>query len=239
MLDLFDVKQRDKFNHFLELCARRYGRDPRVIGFVVGWGYMGETGYYIGDYLTDFNRIGSVTSGYSVHALEEFNRWRRKRGLAELRELPMPSISGQSRDYILFHQFRSEYAGEVFQKEAVARVKAFTRKPVGTFGYISVNVANYGRDWAPRRMPTFTVPPPRRHPLICGGRWWIRAWVGKTASFTMVFGISRWRACSGTLPGKSRAAQFTMPCRCASTKPSRSGKPTCFPSWRIFCFPKT
>ncbi|MDB6124475.1 MAG: hypothetical protein JWQ71_3468 [Pedosphaera sp.] len=149
MIDLFDVQQRKKFNHFLELCAKRYGRDARVLGFVIGWGYMGETGFYIGDYLTDFNRIGSVASGYSPHSLKEFNHWRQRQHLPELRELPMPSIGAQSRDYILFHQFRTEFAGEIFQKEAVAQVKAFTRKPVGTFGYISVNVANYGRDWTP------------------------------------------------------------------------------------------
>jgi hypothetical protein len=147
MIDLFDAQQRKKFCHFLELCARRYGHDPRVIGFVIGWGYMGETGFYIDDYLTDFSRIGSVASGYSPHALNEFNRWRRRQHLPEVRELPMPSTAGQTRDYILFHQFRSEFAGEVFQREAIAGVKAYTRKPVGTFGYISVNVANYGRDW--------------------------------------------------------------------------------------------
>ncbi len=149
MIDVFDQRQRDKFCDYLELCARRYGKDPRVAGFVVGWGYMGETGFYIGDYLTDFNRIGSVASGYSAHALEEFNRWRRKEHLPELSELPMPSVVGPSRDYVLFHRFRNEFAGGVFQKEAVARMKAHTHKPVGTFGYISVNVANYGRDWAP------------------------------------------------------------------------------------------
>jgi hypothetical protein len=147
MIDIFDARQRNKFYQFLEICARRYGHDPRVLGFVIGWGYMGETGFYIGNYLADFKQIGSVASGYSPGALKEFNLWRRRRRFPELKQLPRPSNAGPARDYILFHQFRTEFAGEVFQKEAIARMKSFTRKPTGTFGYISVNVANYGRDW--------------------------------------------------------------------------------------------
>lgn len=149
MIDVFDPPQRQKFCQWIELCARRYGTNQRVAAFVIGWGYMGETGYFIGDYLRDFNLLGTVASGYSDHALHEFNRWRKKQGLPELSRLPLPALAGPDRDYILFHQFRNEFAGNVFQKEALARAKNFTRKPVGIFGYISVNAANYGRDWAP------------------------------------------------------------------------------------------
>jgi hypothetical protein len=149
MIDIFDVRQREKYDRYIELCVRRYGRDPRVAGFVIGWGYMGETGFYIGDFLTDFKLLGSVASGYSDCALQEFNRWRRERRLPALSRLPMPALTGQDRDYILFHRFRSEFAGGVFQKEAVAQAQALTRKPVGIFGYLSVNAGNYGRDWAP------------------------------------------------------------------------------------------
>jgi hypothetical protein len=149
MIDVFDPRQRELYCRYLELAAQRYGKDPRVAGFVVGWGYMGETGYFIGDYLADFSRLGSVVSGYSDFALVEFNRWRKRQHLPALTKLPKPSMAGPDRDYILFHRFRSEFAGDVFQKEAVARVRALTRKPVGTFGYTSVSAANYGRDWAP------------------------------------------------------------------------------------------
>jgi hypothetical protein len=149
MIDVFDPVQREKYDHYVELCVRRYGSNPHLAGFILGWGYMGETGYFIGDYLTDFANLGKVASGYSAFALAEFNRWRHLRKLSYLTALPRPTEQGRNRDYILFHQFRSEFAGNVFQRDAAARAQALTRKPVGTFGYISVNANNYGRDWAP------------------------------------------------------------------------------------------
>lgn len=149
MIDVFDPAQREKFCRWIDLCVGRYGKDPRVSGFVIGWGYMGETGFFIGDYLSDFDKLDSVASGYSTNALAEFNRWRQKHGLSNLLQLPLPSVAGPDRDYILFQRFRTEFAGGVFQKEAVARAQALTRKPVGIFGYISVNAANYARNWAP------------------------------------------------------------------------------------------
>ena len=148
MIDIFDPQQRGKYGDYVASCIRHYQNDPHMAGYILGWGYMGETGLFIGDYLENFNLIGSVASGYSEHALEEFNRWRAGLGLPALGQLPMPSVAGNSADYILFHRFRCEFVGGVFQKEAVARAQALTPKPVGTWGYLSVNAGNYGRNWA-------------------------------------------------------------------------------------------
>lgn len=148
MIDVFDPAQREKYCDYIERCVRHYDNDSHLAGFIIGWGYMGETGYFIGDYLSDFNLLGHVQSGYSAHALEEFNRWRTKMKLPTLAELPLPKLPGGNVDFALFQRFRCDFAGDIFQKEAIARAKKFTDKPVGTWGYISVNGANYGRNWA-------------------------------------------------------------------------------------------
>ncbi len=194
MIDVFDPSQREKYNRYIALCVGRYGKDSRVAGFVLGWGYMGETGYYIGDFLADFSYLGKVASGYSDYALREFNHWRRVHRFAPVPKLPMPSLDGPDRDYILFHRFRSEFAGNVFQKEAVARAKALTRKPVGIFGYISVNANNYGRDWAPTPNADFFRSTPRRLPSICAELCWTRPWASRIAKWRTTGGITPWRA---------------------------------------------
>lgn len=145
--DVFDPRQRRKFDDWVSRCAERYGHDPRVVGFVIGWGYQGETGFYNGDWVTNWNGLGSVCAGYSSYALAEFNRWRKVRGLASLGELPLPTTGEQSDDYILFQRFRTEFVRDVFQAGYIDAAKAHTSVPVGLFGYVSCGVDNYSRNW--------------------------------------------------------------------------------------------
>jgi len=147
ILDIFDPRQRRKFCDWVRICAKRYGRDERVAAFVIGWGYMGETGFYNGDFLADFSRQGSECGGCSPYALAEFNRWRREMNLPPVAELPLPSTSGQSDDYILFHRFRCEFVRNVFHKEMIAAAKSETDYPIGTFAYISACPDSYARNW--------------------------------------------------------------------------------------------
>lgn len=146
--DIFDPRQRRKFCDHLSLAAEHYGNDPDVIGFVFGWGYMGETGFYVGDFLTDFEVMGSVSAGYSSYALAEYNRWRDRRGQAPVHKLPLPSAGTQSDDYIDWTHFRYWYAGEVFGREAVDAMKAKTSKPIGTQAYLPASNECYARAWA-------------------------------------------------------------------------------------------
>ncbi len=148
ILDIFDPAQRRKCNDFLEQCAKRYGHHPGVASFVLGWGYMGETGFYIGDFIGDPAAMGARCAGYSPLALQSFNRWRMRRRMTPLKTLPLPSTSQQSRDYLLFHQFRAEFVRDEFQKGMVSSVKAHTRLPVGVFGYIAASPDSCARDWA-------------------------------------------------------------------------------------------
>jgi hypothetical protein len=98
--DIFEPRQTRLFYDYLRRVAQRYGRDGRVAGFALGWGYMGETGFFIGDFLADYSLIGATSAGYSEQARREFNRWRAKHGLAPLDRLPLPSPERQSDDYI-------------------------------------------------------------------------------------------------------------------------------------------
>jgi hypothetical protein len=145
--DIFDSRQTRLFTDYLSRVAQRYSRDSRVAGFALGWGYMGETGFFIGDFLADYSRIGATSAGYSEAARREFNRSRVGNGLNPLEKLPLPSVERQSDDYIAFQRFRAEWVRDVFQQEMVAAVKAHTACPVGIFGYIAANPNNYARCW--------------------------------------------------------------------------------------------
>ncbi len=145
--DIFDSRHRALFNDYLRRVTKRYGHDKRVAGFALGWGYMGETGFFVGDFLADFHLLGATSAGYSAHALREFNDWRSRRGLSRIDRLPVPSTERQSGPYIDFQRFRSFWVREVFQKGMVAEVRAGTRHPVGIFGYIAANPNNYARCW--------------------------------------------------------------------------------------------
>ncbi len=145
--DIFDPRQQALFFDYLKRVSQRYGRDPRVAGFALGWGYMGETGFFFGDFLADFNLLGATCAGYSAHALREFSRWRTQSRLPLVGALPAPSVSRQSDEYIDFQRFRAHWVREVFQKGMVAAVKSHTRHPVGIFGYIAANPNNYSRCW--------------------------------------------------------------------------------------------
>jgi len=145
--DIFDPRQRGLFHDYLRIVAKRYGKDPRVAGFALGWGYMGETGFFFGDFLANFSLLGAVCAGYSDHALREFNAWRSRHGMTAVDRLPVPSPLRQSDDYARFQRFRSEWVRDVFQKGLVAAVKEHTSLPVGIFGYIAANPNNYARCW--------------------------------------------------------------------------------------------
>lgn len=147
MVDVFDEAQRGKFADYIARIAQKYGTDDRVAGFVVSWGYMGETGFWIGDFLGDFGLVGTENSGYSKAALVEFNKWRKKHKLAALKSLPLPSPAGQSRDYVLFHRFRAEFVRDVFHRDLIAAAKKHTKKPVGIYNYVSVSTYSGARDW--------------------------------------------------------------------------------------------
>lgn len=147
VVDIFEPRQQLLFFDYLERVGQRYGRDRRVAGFALGWGYMGETGFYFGDFLSDFSQIGATCAGYSAHALREFNLWRAPHGFPPLEKLPLPSPTEQSPDYIRFLRFRAEWVRDVFQKGMVRAVKTHTEAPVGIFGYIAANPNNYARNW--------------------------------------------------------------------------------------------
>ena len=148
MLDIFDPSQKAKFCDYLALAAQRWGANPAVIGFVFGWGYQGETGFYNGDFLADFSLMGTECAGYSEFALIEYNRWRRDHGKAPIQALPQPSVERQTDDYIDWMHFRYWYTGEVFERASVDAIKAKTDKPVGTFAYLPASVENYARAWS-------------------------------------------------------------------------------------------
>jgi len=147
MIDIFDPVQRRKFVDWLKRCAVRYGKDDRVAAFVLGWGYQGETGFYNGDWNTKFEWMGSECAGYSPHALAEFNKWRTKKTLPEVAALPLPSLTEQSDDYVLFHRFRSEFIRNVFHREMIGAVKQHTQLAVGIYAYIAASTDSYARDW--------------------------------------------------------------------------------------------
>lgn len=145
--DIFDPRHQALFFDYLKRVALRYGTDPRVAGFALGWGYMGETGFFFGDFLSNFNLLGATCAGYSNFALREFNRWRSSRKLPPLARLPAPSVDRQTDEYIDFQRFRAYWVRDVFQKGLVDAVKRHTRMPVGIFGYIAANPNNYARCW--------------------------------------------------------------------------------------------
>jgi len=147
MLDVFDEQQVAKFNDYLVRAARRYGKDDRVVGFCIGWGYQAETGFYTGDFVSEPRQMGSASAGYSPNALREFNRWRVRGGLQPVDALPQPSTGRQSQTFIDFMHFRYEYVGRVFQAGAVAAMQRVTDKPIGLFGYLPAGKESYARAW--------------------------------------------------------------------------------------------
>jgi hypothetical protein len=147
MIDVFDPAQRWRFHDYLRRCADRYGKNPNVIGFCILWGYQGETGFYNGDFLTDFSLIGSECAGYSPWALVEYNRWRESLGLTPLDKLPQPRLDRQTDDYIAWMRFRDWYVGEIFQRGAVDAMKAETDRPIGLQAYLPASPENYARNW--------------------------------------------------------------------------------------------
>lgn len=147
MLDVFDPAQRRTFCDYLARTAERYGRDERVIAFIPGWGYQGETGFYNGDFNTRFELLGSTCAGYSNHALREYNAWRRDRGLSVLAQLPRPSPVQQSEEFIDWMRFRYWFVGEVAQRDMVDALRAYTERPIGIFGYLPASPESYARAW--------------------------------------------------------------------------------------------
>lgn len=183
MVDPFNPRQRKKFTGYIELCAKRYGRDKRIAAFVVGWGYQGETGFFNGDWNTDPALLGSDCGGYSRYALAQFNKWRSNRNLPVLRELPLPSEIEQSDDYILFHRFRYEFARDVFQSEMIAAVKAHSDYPVGIYAYIPGDTNSYARNWTSTpnadfyRSATTAASYDLTRTLLDSGIGWEEAWL--------------------------------------------------------------
>jgi hypothetical protein len=152
IIDVFSPEQRAKSIAWLEQAAKRYGRNRRVVSFTVGWGFIGETGFYAGDWFADIDKpetahTGSECAGYSQNALRQFNRWRAKKGFEPVNKLPLPSTKRQSQDYILFHRFRCEFIREVLHREMIAAVKTHTDMPVGIRGYLSAFPDSYARNW--------------------------------------------------------------------------------------------
>jgi len=147
IIDIFDPAQAAKFNGYLAKVAARYGRNPNAIGFVFGWGYLGETGFYHGDFFTKGESPGGVCAGYSDNALREYNKLRKRKGLKPIGKLPQPSTQRQSDDYIDWTHFKHFYVGEVFNKQAVDAMKSATDKPVGTFAYLPAGIESYARGW--------------------------------------------------------------------------------------------
>ena len=148
MIDVFNPLQRMKFDQYLADAAERYGNNPSVIGFCFGWGYLGETGFFIGDFMANGNNQGNAAAGYSSCALYEYNKWRKSHGKVTLDSLPMPSISNPSEDYIDWMHFRHFYTANVFEAEAIAAMKAKTNKPIGTFAYLPASPQSYARGWS-------------------------------------------------------------------------------------------
>ncbi|MBI5091020.1 MAG: hypothetical protein HZB26_01085 [Candidatus Hydrogenedentes bacterium] len=70
-----------------------------IIALTPTWGIYGEAGY------TEFN------SGYSLYALEKFNRWLVARGEAQVAKLPDAS---DAYHWLLWHRFRFEYLPQVW-----------------------------------------------------------------------------------------------------------------------------
>lgn len=145
--DIFHPAQRAKLVDWIGRTARRYGTDPRVAGFVVGWGYMGETGFYVGDFVADSSQMGALSAGYSSWARRAFNTWRTRHDLPPVQDLPHPSTTRQSDEYISFMRFRSEYVRDVLQKELVDAVQSQTSRPVGLFAYQAAWPGLYARNW--------------------------------------------------------------------------------------------
>lgn len=149
MIDIFDPVQSGKFEAYLRLVGERYGKNPNVIGYVVGWGYLGETGFYHGDFWENApGSVGSVCAGYSDLALAEYNNWRKRKGAKPLDKLPQPSVEKQSDDYIDWTHFKHAYVGQIFNKALIAALKSRTDRPVGTFGYLAASPDSYARAWA-------------------------------------------------------------------------------------------
>lgn len=149
VIDVFCATQAARFNRYLELAADRYGDDSRVAGFCIDWGFQGETGFFTGDFNAGHERMGTVSAGYSNHALDTFNRWRAVRGAAPVAALPIPSATGSSAEFVDFMHFRHDWLSERFQAEAVRAMKARTDKPVGTFAYLPAGKESYARNWCP------------------------------------------------------------------------------------------
>ena len=147
LADIFDPVQRSKVCDWFRCVARRYGKDPRVVAFVLGWGNLGETGFFHGDFITNPASLGSVCAGYSTFALAEFNRWLKRHHHAPVAALPLPSTERQSDAYILFHRFRSEFVRNVFHKEIIQAIKEYSHDPVGIFAYLPASPDSYARDW--------------------------------------------------------------------------------------------
>jgi len=147
MCDVFDPAQREKFCDYVRLAAERYG--SRAVGLVIGWGYQGETGFYNGDFNSGWEKFGSECAGYSQHALEEFNRWRRGRGRAPVDVLPLPSTERQSDEYIDFMRFRLDFVSTVFHYDAVDAASMVCDVPVGLYGYWCFSPESYARNWCP------------------------------------------------------------------------------------------
>ena len=147
LVDIFDPVQRSKVCNWFRCVARRYGKDPRVVAFVLGWGNLGETGFFHGDFITNPASLGSVCAGYSTFALAEFNRWLKRHHHAPVAALPLPSTKRQPDAYILFHRFRSEFVRNVFHKEIIQAIKEYSHDPVGIFAYLPASPDSYARDW--------------------------------------------------------------------------------------------
>ncbi len=144
ILDVFDPEQTAKFRGYLAAVGERYGHDERIAGFTIHWGYLGETGFFIGDFTKDSALLGTVSAGYSVHALRAFNAWRGKRGLDPVPSLPDPTAP--SPEFVRFMRFRYEAVSK-FQADAVETLKRATDRPVGIFAYLPADKASYARAW--------------------------------------------------------------------------------------------
>lgn len=147
VIDVFDPAQTAKFNDYLARVAERYGNDPRIAAFCIGWGFQGETGFFTGDFNAGFEKMGSVSAGYSDHALRTFNAWRGQHDRPEIDALPQPSLADADPVYVDFMRFRSRWIANRFQADAARAMKRHTAKPVGLFAYLPAGKESYARNW--------------------------------------------------------------------------------------------
>jgi hypothetical protein len=155
ILDIFDPVQVSKFTNYISLIIQRYKDNVNVIGFEWDWGYIGETGYFVGSIDGGtYAPFGGYNAGYSANAMTKFNLWRAEKGLPAVTELPQPvsGVTQQSADFVNFMKFRQE-ALTAFERSVFEQIRPLTSKPLGIFSYY--NPIYYARNWVDADLADF------------------------------------------------------------------------------------